>query len=351
MRLVLVVGARGSGKSQLLRQLAEQQANLGNPSKLGVVLRGQTAQSQDWPETIPLAHLSDGACVCCDSDALTRAVRAVEGRGCDVVALETDNFSEPDHLLSASRGLADAVSFACVVEPGAFQAAWTSNERQPYGEKRHVVDVLVEQIEQTHRVSLNRFGAEDAWLEDVCRALHPAVDIVDGADGVLLEPATQPEKPFEGVGRKRKKPRADRAVDCWTYEQRARPFHPHRLVDTVVRKLPVSRPGETLGRARDGAEAADDDPLGSVLRCRGFLWIAHDTRFALSHSGSHVTLDEAPPADEPPAPWGPGGPRSELRFIGPRLASAAIAARLDACLLTDDEHAAYLAREASRAEG
>ena len=246
MRLVLVVGARGSGKSHLLRQLAEQQANLGNPSNLGVVLRGQTAQSQDWPETIPLAHLSDGACVCCDSDALTRAVRAVERRGCDVVALETDNFSEPDHLLSASRGLADAVSFACVVEPGAFQAAWTSNERQPYGEKRHVVDVLVEQIEQTHRVSLNRFGAEDSWLEDLCRALHPAVDIVDGADGVLLEPATQPEKPFEGVGRKRKKPRADRAVDCWTYEQQARPFHPHRLVDTVVRKLPVSRPGETL---------------------------------------------------------------------------------------------------------
>ena len=78
MRLVLVVGARGSGKSHLLRQLAEQQANLGNPSKLGVVLRGQTAQSQDWPETVPLAHLSDGACVCCDSDALTRAVRAVE---------------------------------------------------------------------------------------------------------------------------------------------------------------------------------------------------------------------------------------------------------------------------------
>ena len=50
-------------------------------------------------------------------------------------------------------------------------------------------------------------------------------------------------------------------------------------------------------------------------------------------SAAGASISPLLPADEPPAPWGPGGPRSELRFIGPRLASAAkrpVAVGLDA---------------------
>jgi G3E family GTPase len=96
--------------------------------------------------------------------------------------------------------------------------------------------------------------------------------------------------------------------------------------------------------------------IGDLLRCKGFLWMAHshDLMVTLSQAGSLVTLDI-------PGPWNALNPkayngkkqekaklchnwvepykdrRQELVFIGQNLKHTTIQAILDECLLEDDD--------------
>lgn len=141
---------------------------------------------------------------------------------------------------------------------------------------------------------------------------------------------------------------------------RRRPFHPRRLKDLVLRWMPVSR-NDAIG---DEQPAVGDSPIRTVLRSKGFAWVAssHGTAFYWSHAGQHFEIrDEGewwaavPDADWPLAeaqretilsdfdpqggPW--GDRRQEIVFIGAQMDRAAIEAQLDGALLDDQELGQY----------
>ena len=147
---------------------------------------------------------------------------------------------------------------------------------------------------------------------------------------------------------------------------RRRPFHPIRLKELVLRWMPVSH-NKTLDQPQDtAAPATEASPIRTVLRSKGFMWLAnsHTTAFYWSHAGQHFEIrDEGewwaavPDDDWPQHPaqratvladfdnggtaGGWGDRRQEIVFIGAGMDKDAICAQLDGALLSDEEMEQY----------
>ena len=122
-------------------------------------------------------------------------------------------------------------------------------------------------------------------------------------------------------------------------------------------------PGSRL--EHEGAEAggATAGPFATVLRSKGFVWVAPEGSVAYywSHAGRHVELSElgrwwaaVPREDWPEAHHASiledfdtasegGDRRQEIVFIGTKLNEAGITKALDECLCTDAELEEYRA--------
>ncbi|KAL4424848.1 hypothetical protein ABPG77_011098 [Micractinium sp. CCAP 211/92] len=145
-------------------------------------------------------------------------------------------------------------------------------------------------------------------------------------------------------------------IKSFVYARR-RPFHPQRLKDLVLKWMPVSH-----NKAIDGeAPEKGASPIKSVLRSKGFMWIAnsHATAFYWSHAGQHFEIrDEgdwwsAVGEEDWPAEGAQrsvilgdfageyGDRRQEIVFIGASMDRAAIEKQLDSALLTDAEMEQY----------
>lgn len=166
---------------------------------------------------------------------------------------------------------------------------------------------------------------------------------------------------------------------------RDRPFHPERLLELVVGRLPTRRQaGVALRTADERADELARNPLCTVLRSKGFAWLASqpDARFAWAYAGFHFQLREhgswsaaaerevvagsaaAGGGDDAPDTLGasdalesfftgtqggaPRGvraadPQQRLIFIGLGMPLERVEAALDECLLTDREMAYFCA--------
>eukprot|EP00038_Savillea_parva_P011891 m.200899 g.200899 ORF g.200899 m.200899 type:complete len:532 (+) comp21256_c0_seq1:40-1635(+) len=109
--------------------------------------------------------------------------------------------------------------------------------------------------------------------------------------------------------------------------------------------------------ARTAALAKARARFGTVLRSKGFMWLAHEPNMALnwSHAGSMLTIDGGhqwfaarDPSSWPPETWKAiqvdfkgehGDRRQELVFIGQDLKQEALTECLNECLLSEDEMA------------
>jgi G3E family GTPase len=167
--------------------------------------------------------------------------------------------------------------------------------------------------------------------------------------------------------------------------QRRRPFQPERLA-ALIQELPVKSNSAIttqwkLGMAgveagvieaaksaeENAADAAElkkrveESPMSTLIRSKGFVWLSsyHTDALYWSHAGSHFELKlqgrwwastekESWPSEEQHLKTVMqdyqgeyGDRRQELIFIGINMDEEAVLAKLDSCLLTDEELAAY----------
>lgn len=167
--------------------------------------------------------------------------------------------------------------------------------------------------------------------------------------------------------------------------QRRRPFHPERLA-ALIQELPVKSNSAitTQWKLGSAAAASEDEqkkeaeattaetearqaasPMATLIRSKGFVWLSsyHTDALYWSHAGSHFELKlqgrwwastekESWPQEEQHLKTVMqdyqgeyGDRRQELIFIGIGMDEQGVIARLDQCLLNDEEIASYKAKQ------
>ena len=123
------------------------------------------------------------------------------------------------------------------------------------------------------------------------------------------------------------------------------PSKTHTALDALAQLVPGS-----AGGAAAAADGEPPSPWRAVLRSKGDLWLAscHDSVVRWTMAGVHFALEGT---DEPWEGEGGAARRTDLVFIGLQLQEAEMRAELEACLLTDEEMAAYAATVARQRGG
>jgi G3E family GTPase len=217
-------------------------------------------------------------------------------------------------------------------------------------DERTIGDLLMDQVEFANVIVLNKAdlvsSAELARLAGIVGRLNGDARIVPAVRGQVpldvvlntglfdMERAESAPGWVKELNGEHTPETEEYGIGSFVYRAR-RPFHPGRL--------------ETL----------TDEGFPSVLRAKGFLWLAsnNDETILFSVAGSTLTVEPsglwlaaAESGEDVSDPelveyvgkvWDPevGDRRQELVFIGVEMDRAGLAARLDAALLTDDEMA------------
>lgn len=226
------------------------------------------------------------------------------------------------------------------------------------GDDRTVVDVLIEQVEVADVIVINKIDLVDAAqlgrLHAVLHALNPRADLIDASHGSV------PAARLLGTGRfdldatpnaagwqvaLQGEPVPPTAGLGTLLYQRRRPFHPQRFADLIHTEWmrehgDVLRSKGIFWLASRMDIAGDWNQAGGVCRpgAAGAWWAAIDPAEWPADAASRAGIEADMLDDGLPAEY--GDRRQELVLIGERLDAPALAARLDACLLTDAELAA-----------
>ncbi len=350
--VTVLSGFLGAGKTTLLEHVLRNRDGrrvaviVNDMSEVNVdaaLIAGGGAQIDHVQEQ--LVELSNG-CICCTlrEDLLIEVGRlASEGRF-DALLIESTGISEPlpvaetftfedEHGVSLSS-IAQLDTMVTVVDASTFLAECDGTDdltERGLGlsdeDDRAIVDLLVEQVEFADTIVINKVDlapADDVErIEALVGALNPRAKVVRAERGqvplrqVLETSRFDFEAAAEAPGwlatlRGEETPETEE-YGISTFAYRAdRPFHPARL-------------HEVASSSWDG-----------ILRAKGFFWLATKAELAgeWSQAGRMLTVGAAGPWEY----W--GEPRQELVFIGSDLDEEAVRAKLDACLLTDDEFAA-----------
>jgi len=310
-----------------------------------------------------VAELSNG-CICCElrDDLETAVVRLARDRDFDALVVESSGISEPAPVArlfttdSAAAGRYRVNALVTVLDTRLFLDAFGGDEapeRRGTGDDRPLSDLLVEQVEVSNVVLLNKADlCTDADLdraESLVAALQPDAEtirtefsVVDPAR-LLDADAVDPDAVADLPGWKRAIEAEDDhdhahahpdevyGVSSFTYRRR-HPFHPERLAAVLA-----------------------DLPEG-VVRSKGTLWIAgNEARQSASQAGPSVRVTAQGPwiaalpeieqktyrDNRPGLDWHEayGDRRTEFVVIGTDVDESTLRDRLDAALVTDDEWA------------
>jgi len=315
-----------------------------------------------------LVEMSNG-CICCTlrEDLLLEVERlAKEGRF-DYLVIESTGISEPLPVAETftfegedGRSLnhvAQLDTMVTVVDAFNFLRDYSSRDRlQARGEslgeedERTVVDLLVEQVEFCDVIVLNKLDliteADRDRLMGILRSLNPrarieaasfgkvSLDKVLGTGLFDFEQASQAPGWLKEMRGEHVPETEEYGISSFVYRAR-RPFHPQRFKDWVDSEWPgVVRSKGYFWLASHPAMAGSWSQAGAVARHEpaGYWWAA-------------VPKEEWP--DDPEAvtriqqKWDErvGDARQEIVLIGMDMDEAALRARFDACLLTDEEMA------------
>ncbi|MBQ0218821.1 zinc metallochaperone GTPase ZigA [Alcaligenes faecalis] len=315
-----------------------------------------------------LVEMSNG-CICCTlrEDLLLEVDRlAKEGRF-DQLVIESTGISEPLPVAETftfegedGRCLGEVArldTMVTVVDAFNFLRDYSSQDSiQSRGESlgeedaRTVVDLLIEQIEFCDVLVLNKIDliseAERERLMAILNSLNPRARIETAEFGKVplervlntglfdFEEASRAPGWLQELRGTHTPETEEYGIGNFVYRAR-RPFHPHRFLELVESEWP------------------------GVVRSKGFFWLANFPTLAGSWSQAgavaryHVAgywWASMPPERWPEDPeavalikekWDErvGDARQELVLIGMDMDEAALRARFDACLLSDEEMA------------
>lgn len=373
--ITVLSGFLGAGKTTLLRHILSNREGrrvaviVNERRKIDVAAElSADGRSLIGPED-RLIELR-GGCACCTArDDLVWEIRKIaRAKAFDQVVIEACEVAEALEMVEAlalNDGKGIAISrytvldtMVTVVDAASFLDDWGSRDRlenrglRVVGDDgRSVVDVLAEQVEVADVVVIAKSDvageARVAEVVGLVRALNPRAKVArsTGADvpaSLLLgtglfdfdaSRAALGTARFFGEGAESAQP-VDSNLTVLAY-RRFRPFHPDRF-DALVH-----------------------GDWSDVLRSKGMFWVADRYNAAgewsqagkVLHHGSTGSFWAATPEAEwqlgearkaeIKAVWQEphGDRRQELVLVGKGLDRAALEARLDACLLTDEEMA------------
>ena len=373
--VTVLSGCLGAGKTTLLNHILNNREGrrvaviVNDMSEVNIdaaLVRGGGAQLSRTEEK--LVEMSNG-CICCTlrEDLLREVQRlALEGRF-DQLVIESTGISEPLPIAETftfagedGKSLSDIARLDTMVtvvdaynflkDYGSRDSLQSRGESLSEGDERTVVDLLVEQVEFCDVLVLNKADlvseAERARLLAILRGLNPRARIETAQFGRVplaqvldtglfdFEQASQAPGWLQELRGTHEPETAAYGIESFVYRAR-RPFHPQRFAAWVH--------GEWTG----------------VVRSKGFFWLASHPALVGSLSLAGAVARHGPagywwaavPREEWPqdaeslalidTQWhdAVGDARQELVLIGMGMDEAALRARFDACLLSDDEMA------------
>ena len=373
--VTVLSGFLGAGKTTLLNHILNNREGrrvaviVNDMSEVNIdaaLVRGGGAQLSRTEEK--LVEMSNGCNCCTLREDLLREVQrlALEGRF-DQLVIESTGISEPLPIAETftfagedGKSLSDIARLDTMVtvvdaynflkDYGSRDSLQSRGESLSEGDERTVVDLLVEQVEFCDVLVLNKADlvseAERARLLAILRGLNPRARIETAQFGRVplaqvldtglfdFEQASQAPGWLQELRGTHEPETAAYGIESFVYRAR-RPFHPQRFAAWVH--------GEWTG----------------VVRSKGFFWLASHPALVGSLSLAGAVARHGPagywwaavPREEWPqdaeslalidTQWhdAVGDARQELVLIGMGMDEAALRARFDACLLSDDEMA------------
>lgn len=372
--VTVLSGFLGAGKTTLLNHVLNNRENrrvaviVNDMSEVNIdaalVRDGSSLSRADEK----LVEMSNG-CICCTlrEDLLIEVGRLAQEARFDYLLIESTGISEPLPVAETftfrdedDRSLSDLArldTMVTVVDAANFLADYASrDDLSQRGEslgsedERTVVDLLVEQVEFADVLVLNKTDlvshAELSRLEEILRSLNHRARIVRSQFGRVpceqildtglfdFDQAAQAPGWLATLRGEEQPETEEYGVSQFVYRAR-RPFHPRRFWDLVQSEWPgVIRSKGHFWLASRPDYVGEWSQAGAVARhgLAGLWWAAVDP-------------DEWPDDLETMnfirSRWQePHGDRQqELVLIGIGMDEAALRARLDACLVSDEEFA------------
>eukprot|EP00927_Polykrikos_kofoidii_P022732 TRINITY_DN2113_c0_g2_i2.p1 TRINITY_DN2113_c0_g2~~TRINITY_DN2113_c0_g2_i2.p1 ORF type:complete len:1063 (+),score=184.56 TRINITY_DN2113_c0_g2_i2:139-3327(+) len=371
--VTVLSGFLGAGKTTLLKHILENKQGLrvavvvNDMAEVNIdaaLVNGGSLQQQ--PEKV--VELSNG-CICCTlrEDLLTGIMDLSKQQRFDYVVVESSGISEPlpvaetftfDHPESGVqlKDVARLDTLVTVVDGvnavanlRTLETTQTTGQAAFDGDDRPLAQLLVDQIEFANVILLNKCDLlveeSKADLRELLRRMNPQAVVYETVNSVV---------PLENVlNTQRFSMEGAEANEKWLKEARHGEHKPeteeYGIHSIIYRRRQAFHPGRFATFMKD-PEAL---PV-SVLRAKGFVWIASRMDFAgsLSCVGRLKDLRQGQPwwaaverdlwpegleEDLKPLWQDPHGDRMQEIVVIGSFEQADIEARLDACLLSDEE--------------